>query len=143
MCSEQPHTISFVLINELNQLKKLAEKIGNISDTFDLEKMELHDINLVLEEWITNLIRYGYQQDQKSEINIRIEITEDLIDITVMDEGSYFNIKDFKLPDVNLPLEKREPGGLGLHFIYKLMDKVIYEKQNNKNILHLKRVRMT
>jgi hypothetical protein len=23
------------------------------------------------------------------------------------------------------------------------MDKVIYEKQNNKNILHLKRVRMT
>jgi anti-sigma regulatory factor (Ser/Thr protein kinase) len=36
-------------------------------------------------------------------------------------------------PEINIPLEERKIGGLGIFLVRKMMDKVKYERVKNKN----------
>lgn len=40
-------------------------------------------------------------------------------------------------PDISLPLEEREIGGLGIFMVKKIMDKISYEYKDGQNILTL------
>ncbi len=40
-------------------------------------------------------------------------------------------------PDTDLPLEERQIGGLGIHLVRNLMDKVTYQRRIDKNRLTL------
>ena len=125
------NTIEFSLKNDLNEISRLSSQLKKISVRFVLSKIDSHDINLVLEEWFTNLVRHGYQKSEESEITVRITISDTTCHLTISDEGRYFNPRQFNLPDLNKNLDERVPGGLGLHLIFKLMDSISYKKEKN------------
>ncbi len=134
--------IEFVLKNNLKELKNLSANLDEYFTRLGLNKLDLHDINLVLEEWFTNLINHGYEHGDISKIRITIKVNTKEFFITVSDEGKYFDPREFELPDLNQPLENRDVGGIGLHLIFKLMDSISYHRQNNINILQLQRHRI-
>ncbi len=43
------------------------------------------------------------------------------------------------MPDVSLPLEERQIGGLGIFLTVQMMDNVSYEHVGNENILTIKK----
>jgi len=133
--------IEFVLKNNLMELNKLSTILDEYFTRFGLDKLDLHDINLVLEEWFTNLIHHGFDDGQDSKVRIVVEVTEKEFFITFSDEGKYFNPRNFSLPDLKKPLEQRAVGGIGLHLIFRLMDSIKYSKQNGVNVLQLKKYR--
>ena len=47
------------------------------------------------------------------------------------------HVLKFPKPDINAAAEERNIGGLGIHFVKELMDKVEYQYKDNKNILVL------
>jgi sigma-B regulation protein RsbU (phosphoserine phosphatase) len=53
--------------------------------------------------------------------------------LTFSDRGRAFNPLENQEPDINLPLEKREPGGLGLLIVKKTMDTMQYNRENGTN----------
>ena len=59
--------------------------------------------------------------------------------IQIEDDGKEFNPLSYAEPDTDLSLDDRKIGGLGIHFVRKIMDDITYIRSDNKNILTLKK----
>jgi anti-sigma regulatory factor (Ser/Thr protein kinase) len=82
-------------------------------------------MDFVLEELFTNVVKYG----AKSEAPVRIDIVrvEGGAEVTIIDtDAEPFDVTQAPEADINLPLEQREPGGLGIHLIRKMVDTLQY-----------------
>ncbi len=106
---------------------------GNLS-----EKIEF-DINVVLDELLSNIIRYGYEDDAPHEIRITLSASDTTLEVGIEDDGRAFDPLAAPEPDLTLPLAERPIGGLGIHFVRKLMDEVVYQRKNDRNHMFLKK----
>lgn len=124
---------SIVMRNDIQQIPTLAEWIENLHVPSNLSMT----INLALEEAVTNVMLYAYPQDKNGQVRIEAEKTDTQITFVISDSGIPFD--PTKQPPVNtsLGLEERSIGGLGIHLVRKIMDKIQYRRENKKNILTL------
>jgi len=128
------------ILNDVSELRNMQHAIEVIGDEWQLSMKVVMNINLVLEEIISNIIFYGYEDDLEHEIRIDLEKDSDTVTITITDDGKAFNIMDAEIfEDTDKPAEERNIGGLGIHFIKTLMDQVEYRREANMNILTLKK----
>ena len=91
----------------------------------------------MFDELINNIISYAYSDKEEHDIEIKIEFFGDRLSITITDDGIPFNPFEAKKPDTELSLEDREIGGLGIHLVRNLMDKVSYKHHIGKNVISL------
>ncbi len=98
-----------------------------------------NELNLVLEELVTNTISYGYTDDKEHfiEIDFNLKEKDNELEIKIMDDAVPFNPLDRPAPDVNKPAEERSIGGLGIHLVKNLTDNISYRREDNYNILTL------
>ena len=129
--------MKFILKNKISELNKLAAELEKFSAGHNLSKNILFDINLALDELVTNIISYGFEENTDHEIIISIDKKEDRVDIILEDDGKEFNPLNEKEPEFGGSIDEREIGGLGIYFVKQKMNSVDYERQNNKNILRL------
>jgi len=123
--------------NQIGELAVLSAKIEELSEKWDLSMPLTMNINLVLEEAVSNVIFYAFNKDEKHLIQISIEVDENILTLEIVDDGIPFDPLAREVPDITLPAEDRPIGGLGIFLITKIMDKVSYKRQNNQNILTL------
>ena len=109
--------MKFVLKNKITELNKLAEELQKFGSEYNLSKDVLFDINLSLDELVTNIISYGFEDDDEHLISININKIQDSIEMQLEDEGKEFNPLDQETPDLGKPIEEREIGGLGIYFV--------------------------
>lgn len=124
-----------VLKNNFSEITLLGAKLEEFSAEGKIPEDKLFNINLALDELITNTISYGYNDDNEHEINVKFVFGNDELTISIEDDGIAFNPLTAAEPDINAPLEERRIGGLGIHFVKNLMDSVDYQRVNQKNIL--------
>jgi serine/threonine-protein kinase RsbW len=87
----------------------------------------LFDIDLAVEEASTNIVRHAYEPGQAGDMQVRIEAAEDDIHITLTDWGKPFEADAAHLA-VEVPMEVRAEGGMGVLLIHELMDEVTHSK---------------
>lgn len=129
----------FVIENQIGELSSLAGKIDELAEDWELPQALAMNINLVIEEAVSNIIFYAFNDDDKHEIKISISLENNRLNIKITDDGIPFNPLLQQQPDVTLSAENREVGGLGIFLIAQIMDEVNYERNENKNILTLKK----
>ncbi len=106
-------------------LRIISHFIHGIAHRLSLSEKSLFDIELAVEEAATNIIHHAYPDPEaKGDILLQAEEFNDLVKITLTDWGTPLNPNDVKPFDINAPIETRIKGGMGLHFIHKLMDAV-------------------
>ena len=90
------------------------------------------------EEIFVNIASYAYAPN-KGMATVRVERREDpkTIYVTFIDSGMPFDPLLKEDPDVTLPAEEREIGGLGIYMTKQAMDEVSYEYKDGQNILTL------
>ena len=95
-------------------------------------------ITVAAEEIFVNIAHYAYATDT-GEVTVRAEISEDPAEasITFIDRGIPFDPLAKPDPDITLPAEERDPGGLGIYMTKMTMDDVRYEYRDGRNILTL------
>jgi serine/threonine-protein kinase RsbW len=60
------------------------------------------------------------------------------LEIVLLDDGLRADVKRLRpRPLQEIPIEELKPGGLGLHFIRKNMDKVEFRRRDGRNLLRL------
>lgn len=128
-----------IIVNDIQQLDYLHEQIELLSGEWELSPKLGMQLNLVLEEVITNIIFYGFPGKGRHDIEIHIDSSGGLISIVIQDDGILFNPLTVESPNLDVPVEERKIGGLGLHFVQTIMDEMIYERKNGKNILTLRK----
>ena len=93
-----------------------------------------------MEELFVNIASYAYNPN-KGKAWLRIEVSDEPVTVTLTftDQGMQYDPLARQDPDVTLPAEAREIGGLGIFLAKQTMDDVIYEYKDGKNILQLKK----
>jgi anti-sigma regulatory factor (Ser/Thr protein kinase) len=130
--------ISFQIINDLSELDTLQVQLQALRKDWFLAPKTVAEINLVLEEIITNIIEHG-DQTQKRPITISLSKEGQELTMVVIDEGPLFDPTVCASPDTTLPLKKRQSGGLGIHLVRTLCQRCSYTRANDSNILTMKR----
>ena len=93
-------------------------------------------IDVAVEEIFVNIASYAYEP-QTGSATVRLEIKQDpkSVVITFLDRGVPYNPAAKEDPDISLPAEERKIGGLGIYMVKKSMDKMLYERRGEHNIL--------
>ena len=128
------------LPNRLEETRQIGPWLREFAQRADLSAAVLSALDLALVEWVTNIISYAYL-DAVSEhsILIRLKTTPGEACVEVEDDGREFNPLNHPPVDVNVPLEQRSIGGLGIHMITTVMDAVDYRRADGRNFLTLKK----
>ena len=130
---------SFELKSSLSELDRLCQNLETFGQKFGFSKKLIFEINLALDELFTNIISYGFKDDDEHIIKITLTPEKDTLCLCIEDDGMPFNPIDFETPDVSCSVEECKIGGLGIHIMKKLMDDVCYERCGDKNVLNLKK----
>lgn len=94
-------------------------------------------ISVATEEVYVNIASYAYAPGSGM-ATIRLELTQEpAVVLTFIDSGIAFNPLEKEDPNVNLPAEERQIGGLGIFMTKKTMDEVRYERAEDRNVLTL------
>jgi len=129
--------IKIELLNQLEQLTKLAEVIETFGEDNNLPMNVVFDINLSLDELVTNIILYGYNDKNTHTIEVLLEKEGNKVEITLVDDGQEFDPTKKEKPNLDLEVEDKGIGGLGIHFVKTKMSDIKYKREENKNILTL------
>lgn len=135
---------TIVLSNDLKELERLGAFLRSLSGTMDMDDQTVFQVNLVCDELVTNIIHYGYPAGEARMHAIRIDMG--LIpggwELRITDRGVAFNPLLKSSPRVDLSVEDRGIGGLGIHFVKQVMDDIVYERLNEENVLMMKKRRI-
>lgn len=129
----------FVFQNELGELNKLSEKLEKLGEEWDLSPGVVMNVNLALEELVTNTIFYGINDDNPHVITVSFQLDDTTLSVEIRDDGIPFNPLDIEEPDVDLPAEERKIGGLGIYLVKKIMDSFEYSREGHYNVILLKK----
>lgn len=127
----------FVIENKVGELPSLAKKIEVLAEKWELPQALVMNVNLAIEEALTNIIFYAFTDSDKHQIKISVSLNNKELTIKISDNGIPFNPLSQNQPDITLPALERPVGGLGIFLISQIMDKMNYTRQNNQNILTL------
>src|SRR5690606_28770018 len=96
----------------------------------------LAEFRLCLDELLVNVVDHGAPGPQ-SEITVHYRLDPGGVWAEIVDGGPAFDPLSLPEPDVDAPLDERVPGGLGIYFVRRLMDEVVYERRDAFNRLRL------
>lgn len=137
LCMRNNYKEHFIIENRIEELPAFAEKIEQLAEHWEFQPDLTMKINLVLEEAVSNIIYYAFDDDEIHKIEISIIKESNILTIEIIDDGIPFDPASQKQPDISLPAEERPVGGLGIFLISKIMNTVKYSRNNNLNILTL------
>ena len=126
-----------VLKNEISEINKLAVFIEELGEELGLAPDLVFNLNLVLEEAVSNVILYAYPKEEQQEIVLTAKMSDKNLIFVLTDAGKEFDPTQAPDADVTLSAEERQIGGLGIFLIRQIMNKVEYQRLDGKNVLTL------
>ena len=136
-------TAELSLRNSLEELDRLHAVIEDFGERHGLPARVVFELTLALDEWLTNIVSYGYDDGAPHTIAVRVRLDappgNGIVAVEIEDDARPFNPLDVPSPHLDVPLEERTIGGLGIHFIRRCMDEVAYERRGNRNVLLLQK----
>jgi serine/threonine-protein kinase RsbW len=131
--------VSFRLKSNLSELDKLCQCLEQFGQSIGLSKKYIFETNLALDELFTNIISYGFNDEDEHLITFTLALENKMLILSIEDDGIPFNPTNVEEPDLECNIETCKIGGLGIHLIKNLMDEVCYQRCKNKNILTMKK----
>jgi len=125
----------------ISDLGTLTSFIGRELEAAGCPARERGHVELAAEEIFVNIANYAYQDDEKASggvtVNCRTRTMPGKTEVTFTfsDCGRPFNPLEHSEPDITLPIEEREPGGLGILIARKIIDIIHYGRENGTNRL--------
>lgn len=120
-------------------LPSLHEALDDYSRKHHLPPRLVSDVQLALEEHLTNILSHGYDPNNPGPVTVRFQLEEDDLRVEVEDQGPPFNPLEHPAVDVNRPIEERPLGGLGIHLMRQLVEELEYRREGTSNVLTLRK----
>lgn len=132
--------MEFILNNDLNEIQLLAEAIELFGEENRLPPKDIFQINLALDELLTNTISYGYNDAKEHQILIKYNMEDaKVLVIEIRDDALPFDPLQKEDPDITQNIEERSIGGLGIFLVRQMMDEIEYRREDGYNILLLRK----
>ena len=137
--SEASAELTVRLANRLEEIERLAAAVEAFGAAHQLPGPVIFAFNLSLDEVVTNVISYAFNDVQEHPIDVHLRLMGDVMQAEVTDSGRPFNPIDVPAPDLDAPIDERRIGGLGIHIVREMMDTLEYAREGDRNILRLRK----
>ena len=121
------------------KVEALSDVLGFVDETLESYECPMKTqtaVCVAIEEVFVNVAHYAYGEGE-GDMTLGIGFDAESREITfrMTDKGTPFDPLKKPDPDITLPAEDREIGGLGIFITKKTMDTVTYAYENGENIL--------
>jgi serine/threonine-protein kinase RsbW len=126
-----------VLPGELESLSVIGRYVVDAATAAGLDRAVAYRLRLAVDEIATNVVVHGYQEaNETGSVAVSATIDERTLTIAVEDTARPFDPTAATLPDdeeLELPLEERDIGGLGVMLAREGVDDFRYERVDGRN----------
>lgn len=121
-----------------DNLRLIREFVNVVLQNLSLSEIEVNQLVLAVDEICSNLIIYSHDcnPDESIEIHIRKQ-EKDLLFEIIDKDASFFDIKDYKEPEIEKLVQEKRKGGMGLMLVNRIMDSVELTTENKTNTWRL------
>jgi serine/threonine-protein kinase RsbW len=133
------HRLELKIANRLEEIRRVNEAINSFAERHGLDARTRRQLNVVFDELLNNVISYGYEDDSVHEIDVTVAVSGGRLYATIRDDGKPFNPFEVGAPETDLAVEDRPLGGLGVHLVRNVMDRVSYERRGADNVILLEK----
>lgn len=109
---------------QYDSLAEIAEFVRKSAIEAGLDDFSVYSVETAVDEACSNIIEHAYKGKKNGIIKITCNVQPGVLVVVLQDHGKPFDPQKIPKPKLDTPLEKREDHGLGLYFIYQLMDEV-------------------
>ena len=128
--------LTFTIDNTMEALATGAERLERYCEEAGLSTALAYRANLAYEELVSNIIKYGYRDTAAHTIAIEFDGSPVACRLRITDDSNPFNpFHDATKPELEIPLEERPIGGLGVYLIRQMVRSFHYERAGNRNIV--------
>lgn len=113
--------------SKTDQLVAVRDFVSQAAFASGFDDEEVSKIALAVDEACTNVIKHAYQYNPKKQITVTITDNDGEFVVSIVDNGKQFDPNRIQQPDMKEYLSSYRRGGLGIHLMKRLMDKVEYE----------------
>ena len=125
----------FWLMNDASEIARVRHEIEKVGTDAGLSQSVKIDLQTVVDEILSNIIKYGFKDGGSHEIQVSMDYREASVKLQFVDDGIPFNPLESEQPDVSAAMDDRRIGGLGIHFVKHLVDDIEYRRHQEKNHL--------
>jgi len=118
---------------------RALEAVGGFADRAGIPDELRSDLFVIVDEVVSNLLKYGGVKREELDLEIRASIDETNLVLRFSDSGLPFDPLSAKAPALDIPVERRREGGLGIHLFRALTDTQRYVREDGRNVLVLTR----
>ncbi|WP_181703150.1 ATP-binding protein [Chthonobacter albigriseus] len=129
--------LDVVLAADLADLGALMATLDHFAGVSGLSPDVAFKVQLCLDELVNNVIDHGYAPGAPGEIRLRIEHHGDRLAIEISDDAALFDPFSNPPPDLDLGVDDRPLGGLGVHLVRTLMTEARYAVDAGRNHVRL------
>jgi anti-sigma regulatory factor (Ser/Thr protein kinase) len=127
-----------IVPGRFDQIRTITKFVTAGGAAAGLDEKTLFHLELCCDEASTNIIEHAYGAEDLGTITVHYQATSEAFKVTFQDYGHpfspddvadpvpYYAADNLSDPDLGDFLDKMKVGGLGIHFMRKLMDEVHY-----------------
>ena len=125
--------------NDLQEIARMSREVADWCRKEGLPPGVEYQIDLVLDEVVSNVIRHGLKDDHVHLIDVHLRLDGQDLVLEIADDGVPFNPLEAPPPDISKPIEERRIGGLGIHLVREMMDDLSYDRRDGRNCLRIRK----
>lgn len=131
-----PSSAGLRLPAELDRLPAFLDYVRRMAEAAGLSEDRAVRLELAVEETLVNVFGYAYPDRTRAGMVLcRCASRPDGLTVEIVDEGAPFDPLARADPDTTLDIDRREPGGLGILLVKRLVDDLAYRREAGQNVL--------
>jgi len=118
-----------VISSTQDELEKVEKFLTEIFELHQLSKSCFNNVLLCVSEAVHNSITHGNKKNVHKKIEVHVNCKEQLLEVTVTDEGEGFKLES--IPDPTETVNIKKESGRGIHIIKSLSQKIDFNEKGN------------
>ena len=115
-------TIELVLPSRIEAINDAASAAAQFVKRAGMGDDAAYGVDMAVREAVTNAVLHGNRQDEAKLVEVRFKSSPSMIEITVRDQGTGFDLA--RVPDPTDPQNLLKTNGRGILFMRTFMDEV-------------------
>lgn len=118
------------LLSRADALQPVRHLLRELISKYAFNKKSINNIIIAINEACMNVIQHAYHNQEGDEIIIELYKKDESLLVRILDFAEIADLTLIKSRDLN----DVRPGGLGVHLIKQLMDKVEYKNMQDDSV---------
>ena len=133
-----PDPVALTLPADSAAMAKVQAAVDAFCETHEMAPRPAYVLALVVEELVTNVVNHAYKGTRGGPVTVFVGEEAGAIVGEVSDDGPPFDPTVASTPDTAAALDERPIGGLGVHIVKTLVERLDYARDGDRNVVRFR-----